>query len=72
MAVNMSRSLNTELEAGRLDGTIKKVARNRGGKVDAATQDARATLAPEYGVEDRATLDYVEAAYTHGDESLPL
>ena len=70
MAVNCSRSMNAELEAGRLDGTIKKVSPHRGGLVDAATFNARETLSSDYGVGDRGSLAYVEATFTHGDENL--
>lgn len=38
------RSMNAELDSGATDGTFKKVVRDRGGFVDAATQDSREDL----------------------------
>lgn len=73
MAVNTSRSMNVELEQGRLDGVIKQAVRDRGGEVDAATFNARDTLANSYyGVGSHEELDSVALRYQHGDEYLPL
>lgn len=71
MAVNTSRSMNAELDAGRIDGSVKKIARNRGGVVDAGTFNARDTLPEEYGVGHRGSLMAIEMNVAHGDESLP-
>lgn len=42
------RSMNAELDSGATDGTFKKVVRNRGGFVDAATADSREDLHDAY------------------------
>lgn len=72
MSVNQSRSMNAELDEGRSDGMIKKVARNRGGEVDAGTFNARGTLSDNYyGQGDRYSLAEVGETLDHGDEALP-
>ena len=68
MAVNTSRSMNAELEAGRCDGMLNKVAPNRGGRVDAGTRNVRENLHADYG------YGYISSDPTpmlHGDEAIP-
>lgn len=68
MAVNQSRSMLSELDEGRTDGSQRKVVRNRAGSVDRATRQVRATLHAEAGY-GYLSEDPVEQL--HGDESIP-
>lgn len=72
MSVNESRSMNYELDAGRCDGSVQKIARNRGGQVDAGTHNARRTLHRDfYNLQSRDELDGNKVEFAHGDEALP-
>lgn len=72
MSVNQSRSMTAELYEGRCDGMVKKIARNRGGEVDAGTFNARGTLSDNYySMGDRYSLTEVGETLMHGDEALP-
>lgn len=44
MAVNMSRSMNSDLAEGMSDGSYKKVVMDRGGVVEPGTYDSRRDL----------------------------
>ncbi len=59
MAVNISRSMNEDLEEGMTDGSLVKTARDRGGELDPRTGAALSTLHPEWystGVDDHVAL----------------
>jgi hypothetical protein len=64
MAQAPMRSMNAELDSGLTDGKYKKVVRNRGGFVDADTQDSRQDLHDiYYGIHEAE----VKQAPTRGD-----
>lgn len=64
MAYAPMRSMNAELDSGATDGTYKKVVRDRGGFVDAMTQDSRRDLHDIYfGIHEKD----VKRAPTRGD-----
>jgi hypothetical protein len=70
MAVNQTRSMNYELDEGRTDGVVRKVARNRAGEVDAGTRNSRKSLHPEYGF-GYFSSDDDGSRYLFGDEAIP-
>ena len=47
MAVNESRSMNADLREGLTDGTVKKLAPNRGGVIEPSDGKARSVLHSE-------------------------
>lgn len=56
MAVNNTGSMNGNLTEGATDQTYKKVVQDRGGRVDAATYLARASLDDlYYGIHEART-----------------
>lgn len=48
MAVNETRSMNSELDEGRTDGTFFKLVRDRGGVIDGISVEWRSLLHPEW------------------------
>ena len=50
MSASRKRSVNSELEAGMIDGSYKQVIKDRGGDVEPHTWEARATLGNTVGI----------------------
>lgn len=53
MAVNNSRSMNADLQEGITDGSVKKVAPNRGGSLERSDPEMRGQqLQAQYSITD--------------------
>lgn len=62
MAINDTRSMNTDLQAGISDGLYKSIAPDRGGVVEFTEPYTRSQiLPPQYGV-----LDYLKGVHDYG------
>ncbi len=61
MAVNESRSMNADLRLGITDGMVKSTDPNRGGPLDAATNDVY-TSTEQFGGNSAALAGVAEVA----------
>lgn len=65
MATPAPRSANAALQTGMVEGTYKRIDRDRGGLVENATWSARRDLAPAfYGLHEAATKETPDGRLT--------